>query len=249
MTEWQPGRVRAPFRRLPPDQRRAEILDAALELFSERGEDGVSIDEIGAAAGASRNSVYRCFGSKQELFMAAMARLVAKLTESQNQIVADTPSQLLAARLHVYFDIVEQYSEGYAALIRMAGPQASGESRLIIEKLRARSYADIYDGLGITTPSPVVEAAVHGWVATKEWMAVEWVRRRHITREDVEGLLVFFLGAMLAGAAARDPASHDWLLKWVDSESVGSPFGTLLSGAAGNLLSEELVSRLAGFLG
>jgi len=249
MTEWQPGRVRAPFRRLPPDQRRAEILDAALELFSQRGEEGVSIDEIGAAAGASRNSVYRCFGSKQELFMAAMARLVAKLTERQDQAVGGTPSQLLAARLHLYFDIVEQYGEGYAALIRMAGPQSTDQSRLIIEKLRARGYANIYDGLGISDPSPMVEAAVHAWVATKEWMAVEWVRRRHIPREDVEGLLIFFLGGMLAGAAARDPSSHDWMLKWVDSESAGSPFGTLLSGAAGNLLSEELVSRLAGFLG
>lgn len=51
--------------------KRAAILDAAKRLFVEQGYDGVSMDQIAAAAGVSKLTVYSHFGDKDALFAAA----------------------------------------------------------------------------------------------------------------------------------------------------------------------------------
>jgi TetR/AcrR family transcriptional repressor of mexJK operon len=51
--------------------KRAAILEAAKRLFVEQGYDGVSMDQIAAAAGVSKLTVYSHFGDKDALFAAA----------------------------------------------------------------------------------------------------------------------------------------------------------------------------------
>jgi TetR/AcrR family transcriptional regulator, cholesterol catabolism regulator len=48
--------------------RRGEIVQAATDLFREKGVAGVSIDDIARAAGVDRSAVYYYFGNKEELF-------------------------------------------------------------------------------------------------------------------------------------------------------------------------------------
>src|SRR5438046_4116689 len=48
---------------------RARVLDAAAKLFARRGFDGVSLDEVAAAAGFSKGAVYSNFESKEELLL------------------------------------------------------------------------------------------------------------------------------------------------------------------------------------
>ena len=54
-----------PKRRLKAGERRAGILEAASEVFADRGYVGASIDRIAEAAGISAPVIYRHFGSKQ----------------------------------------------------------------------------------------------------------------------------------------------------------------------------------------
>ncbi|TDQ05048.1 TetR/AcrR family transcriptional regulator [Labedaea rhizosphaerae] len=49
---------------------RRTIQERALDLFDERGFDGVTIEEIAAAAEVSASSVYRFFGTKEGLIVA-----------------------------------------------------------------------------------------------------------------------------------------------------------------------------------
>ncbi|KAF1687258.1 TetR family transcriptional regulator [Pseudoxanthomonas broegbernensis] len=67
-----PARPAGPGR--PKDlAKRASILDAAKRLFVEQGYQGVSMDQIAAAAGVSKLTVYSHFGDKETLFSAAIA--------------------------------------------------------------------------------------------------------------------------------------------------------------------------------
>lgn len=52
----------------------AAILDAAQGLFVEGGYDGVSLEQVGRAAGVTRQTVYNRFGSKDAVFRAVIDR-------------------------------------------------------------------------------------------------------------------------------------------------------------------------------
>src|SRR5438445_3265288 len=57
------------------DERREEILDAAMEVFAEQGYQGASTEEIARRAGISQPYVFRLFGTKKDLFIAAANRI------------------------------------------------------------------------------------------------------------------------------------------------------------------------------
>jgi AcrR family transcriptional regulator len=56
------------------EERREEILDAALQAFAEQGLHGASTEEIARRAGISQPYVFRLFGTKKELYLAVIAR-------------------------------------------------------------------------------------------------------------------------------------------------------------------------------
>jgi AcrR family transcriptional regulator len=64
-------------RRPGPNQTRAAIVAAARAAFAERGYDAVSVRAVARAAGVDPALVHRFYGSKEELFVAAMALPVA----------------------------------------------------------------------------------------------------------------------------------------------------------------------------
>lgn len=49
-----------------------EVIGSAADLFARRSYDGVSIDELVARLGVHRNSLYKTFGSKRGLYLAAL---------------------------------------------------------------------------------------------------------------------------------------------------------------------------------
>jgi AcrR family transcriptional regulator len=54
--------------------KRDQLLDAALELFNERGFAGTGIDAILVRAGVAKMTLYKHFGSKDELVLATLRR-------------------------------------------------------------------------------------------------------------------------------------------------------------------------------
>jgi AcrR family transcriptional regulator len=65
-------RSRRPGRRPGPTETREAILAAARDLFAEKGYDGASIRAIARTAGVDPALVHHFFGTKEELFVAAV---------------------------------------------------------------------------------------------------------------------------------------------------------------------------------
>ena len=61
------------------EERREEILDAALTEFADHGFEGASTDTIARAAGISQPYLFRLFGTKKGLFLAAEERCLANV--------------------------------------------------------------------------------------------------------------------------------------------------------------------------
>jgi AcrR family transcriptional regulator len=58
---------------------REAIVDAAVRLFLERGFGSVSMDELAAAAGVARRTLYNQFASKEEIFREMLLRVSGQL--------------------------------------------------------------------------------------------------------------------------------------------------------------------------
>jgi AcrR family transcriptional regulator len=63
------------------EERREEILDAALEVFAQKGLHGASTEEIAKRAGISQPYIFRLFGTKKELYLAGAVRCFRQTLE------------------------------------------------------------------------------------------------------------------------------------------------------------------------
>ncbi|MDQ3760281.1 MAG: TetR/AcrR family transcriptional regulator [Actinomycetota bacterium] len=99
------GRARAAH--LGPERRRPLILDAALEVYVERGYRGTSMQAVANAAGVTKPVVYECYPNKDELLLALLdreeRRLLAAITEAlPTNLVSDNVEAVLAAGLTAF---------------------------------------------------------------------------------------------------------------------------------------------------
>lgn len=62
---------------------REQVLDAAVQVFWDKGYEGASLDDLTQAMGINRPSLYATFGNKHGLFMQAIDRYVATITSTQ----------------------------------------------------------------------------------------------------------------------------------------------------------------------
>ena len=73
---------------VPRRTRRDEILQIAVALFAERGYHGVSMDDIGAAAGVTGPALYHHFAGKEAMLVAALAPVSDGLLRGGRERVA-----------------------------------------------------------------------------------------------------------------------------------------------------------------
>src|SRR3954451_22701385 len=110
-----------PRRRLTKDARRAELMRAGEEVFSERPFEDVSIDDIATAAGVSKNLLYHYFAGKRELYLAVIAEAAKRMLELTEPDPDVEPIDRLHASLQAHLDYAEEHAEGYTALLHGAG--------------------------------------------------------------------------------------------------------------------------------
>ncbi|MFF1343317.1 TetR/AcrR family transcriptional regulator [Streptomyces sp. NPDC058290] len=120
--------------RTPPPKERADaarnrvaVLEAAARLFAEQGVEAVSMDQVAAAAGVGKGTLFRRFGDKSGL---AAALLDARERVLQEAVLSGPPplgpgapaGERLAAFLNAYFD----YLLEHLALVRMSETSTPG---------------------------------------------------------------------------------------------------------------------------
>ena len=76
--------------RLPRDQRRVQLLDAASEVFSSKGYHAAAMDDIADAAGVSKPVLYQHFPSKLDLYLALLDQSCDRLVDVVGEALAST---------------------------------------------------------------------------------------------------------------------------------------------------------------
>lgn len=101
--------------RLPRSARRRQLLDAASEIFVERGYHSAGMDEIASAAGVSKPVLYQHFPSKLDLYIAVVDSHAEKLVADVNAALATTQDnrERVRAAVQAFFDFIDEDHSGY----------------------------------------------------------------------------------------------------------------------------------------
>jgi AcrR family transcriptional regulator len=142
------SRRRRYARRLTPDKRREQLLDAALGLIAQRGYEGVSVEAVARAAGVTRPVVYDHFPNLGELLHALIAREESYALAQLAQIAPTGPSddavpaELFAAGVRQFLDSVA--SRPHSWRIILLPPEGTPAIvRQYVEEGRARLLAQV----------------------------------------------------------------------------------------------------------
>ena len=104
------------------EARPGELLDAALDLFVEKGYAATRVDDVAARAGVSKGTLFLYFPSKEELFKAVVREnIVGRFTEWNTELetVVGTTSEVLAYCYQVWWE-------------RIGATKASGITKLML---------------------------------------------------------------------------------------------------------------------
>lgn len=160
-------------RRLPAEDRRRLIIEAAREVFATQSYAKVGTADLAKAAGVSEPALYRYFSSKKELFLAALRTTAPKLLEIWQRIAydVDDPLETLWSIGVHYYDHLENHS---------------GNMKLQFQALSEAGDPEIRDALHES-----FGAFVHFVAET-----LDEGKRRSIVRRDIDSRLVAwqFLG-------------------------------------------------------
>ncbi|MFG3283757.1 TetR/AcrR family transcriptional regulator [Streptomyces sp. NPDC048111] len=215
-------------RRMGVDERRQQLIGVALELFSHRSPDDVSIDEIAAAAGISRPLVYHYFPGKQSLYEAALRRAADELAARFQEPHEGPLGARLLRVMGRFFDFVDDHGPGFSALMRGGPAVGSSTANAMIDEVRDAARLQILAHLGVQQPPARLELVVRSWVSLAESTALIWLDGRRIPRAELELQLVHDFAALAAVSAAHDQEMAAIVLRMLADEPADGPFGELL---------------------
>jgi AcrR family transcriptional regulator len=104
--------------RLPRDERRAQLLVAALEVFTAAGYHSAAMDEIADRANVSKPVLYQHFPSKLELYLAVLDLHIDSLVFAIQKAIASNRenSSRVAATVEAYFGFIDSEGEAFRLL-------------------------------------------------------------------------------------------------------------------------------------
>lgn len=182
-------------RRRRKDARPQELLDAALDLFVEKGFAGTRIEEVAARAGVSKGTLYLYFPSKEEL-LKAVIRHNLSLTIAQGGDLAASfegnTSDLLAALAQTWWE-------------RVGETQASGIFKIIITEMRNfPEFAEFYRAEVIEPGCNLVESVLQRGIDRGEFRPVPLMDTAHAL---IFPMLMLCLHKHSIGACTHDIAT------------------------------------------
>jgi len=174
--------------RLGVEERRAQLVEKAIEVFSAQPFDDVSLDDVAKQLSISKGLLFHYFPSKRDFFAAAIESVAEALYQEIVRPLGETPEEAVRAGVRAYFAYAKRHRTAYVMLVRKGGGIHPAVDA-VLEKTRARIVDRI---VGEAEPElrarPVAKVVVRAWIAFTETMCVEWLEKR-ISQKQAEALI------------------------------------------------------------
>ncbi|MBY8860162.1 TetR/AcrR family transcriptional regulator [Nocardia sp. CA2R105] len=186
-------------RRLDPDERRAQILGRAIEMFGERPYAAVSTAELAQRAGVARGLINHYFGNKRDLYLAVVRRMVT-LPKPDNMVLpSGTDRERVDASVAWLLDIIGEHGSTWVKVTGHEGIGDDPEVQRILDEADDAAAARLLDMVGLSGSqhSGELRALVRAYGGMVKTAGREWIIRGTLTREQVHILLADMLFALV----------------------------------------------------
>lgn len=201
-------------RRLSAADRRAAILESALEVFSKRGFNEAALDDVAAHGGVSKALIYEHFDSKRELQIALLDTFVHELIERVVGAIAlaEENEARMRAGIEAFLEFASERPAALSLLTRNVSDPDAGDA---LDRLREEAAGAVASMMVADAPPPqpgdiAVEDAsailAHLIAGGIQFMAGWWVENaRTIPREAVVEVAMglYWLGLERFGEGER----------------------------------------------
>jgi AcrR family transcriptional regulator len=197
--------------RLAREERRNRLLEAARQLFGERGYRDTEVEELARLAGVTKPILYRHFpGGKVEVFMAVIDEHVTRLMRVLWEAMAasNDPMERLYRGIDAYLAFAEEHPQGFR-LMRAVGAEADlpagsrlREVRDSIAKGLSNTIADVMRGAGLGAEGAPIYA--HALLGAADSVVAWWLEAQKPDRSTVTDHLLAFAWRGFDGLP-RDP--------------------------------------------
>jgi AcrR family transcriptional regulator len=205
----------APIAKAPPQQkrtylsgpvRREQILQAAIDAFSERGY-GASMDDVADAAGVTRTVLYYYYPSKKDLFAAVHQAQQAEMLTYVAPAVAGPGSQQERARVAI--DAALSFAERHPKSWKLLSGDLEGAGPELIEAIRGAHEVSMEAIEALLAPDAaergIKQGSVRGRILAESFLGSMtaiwrwWAEHPHVPREEVGDALYEVLWHGLEG--------------------------------------------------
>ena len=188
----------APKRERRKEARPGELLDAALDLFVEKGFSATRVEEVAARAGVSKGTLFLYFQSKEDLFKAVVRENIAnKFPTWQEEFLSfeGTSSEMLRYAMTSWWE-------------RIGKTRASGITKLVMSE--AQNFPEIaafYQEEVIQPGNAMIRRILERGIRAGEFREMDLEQAVHIIVAPIIFLMMWkhSMGACAASAKIVDP--------------------------------------------
>jgi AcrR family transcriptional regulator len=193
--------------RLENDQRRSQLIQLGIELFSSHAYDDISIDDLAARAGVSKGLLYHYFDGKRGFYLETLRAASQHLLELTEPDASLDPLEQLRSAIDAHFRYLRDHGAVYVTVHRGVMSVAP-EVRAILEAHREAVVRRITKRLGISRPRALLRSALRTWIAMLEGASLDWLEHRDLEPEVLRELLVAGYLAVCGQVHTRDPKAY-----------------------------------------
>lgn len=195
-----------------PRQRatRRRIVDAAIEVFAERGFQGARVADVATTAGVAEGTIYLYFKNKQALLLSIFEQTMDRLLDEVADAITGPTDPMARIRAFAVFHLHQvEHHPAVAELlqIELRAPQLLRNHRP--EKLWA--YLDVLRGLileaqkaGQLREDYDIDLALWALFGALDQLATQWMLRKPTRRFSLEEAAVAVANTFLRGLSTRD---------------------------------------------
>jgi len=192
------------WQRLEHDERREQILSCAQRLFSEQSAQSVSMTEVARASGVTRGLLNHYFGTKRELELEVVRRMVQ---------VPDPPAPEEIAGRELR-DVIAEYTDRWLTMVHRnretwfaaRGAGDDPELRAIIDESREQAAARVVAPVLAHDPSAdarTLQPLIRAFSGLAEDATHEWLQRKRLTRAQTHVFLTESLLSLINDVAPK----------------------------------------------